>query len=591
MIKPTLIGAQCANRRLQKSATSNYSKLLSRLCRDHELYSEVRLVQSSLKAGDYATLLELADSFSSTVYDDITKHFVMNQFSSLIKKYPFPQSVLKMDRDGVAKTKFLRADKYCHRVNQRFRARASSRKPLPFESNLCRARDFITYVIGHRPDIDSILNRGGFGPGASIGVHGNATNASRKLLAERWSVTPGTYYYAYVSIMKHAQFREILLPEHGGFTSGDPSFRLERVRYKDRVNVVRHNKIVFVPKTAKTSRSIAIEPLLTGYVQKGIDLALRDRLRRVGLDLNTQDANRELARQGSLDDTEDSFVTIDLSSASDSISTEIVRTLLPPEWFEFLDSNRSHDFELDGKFHQYSKFCSMGNGFCFPLETLIFAALVHSVGAGTPGRDYLVYGDDIIVRRKFSAELINLMSYAGFSVNKEKTFLQGPFRESCGSDWFLGKDVRPFTLDFELNSIQSVFKILNLSRRNEKTSLFFESVREFLLTLLPEDYRFYRPVKGPADTGIDGIGDEHLFSPHCKFQKNLQCWSWRELVVLPNPDNYWERWDTGHIALLWGALSGSASTAPFQKRRGCRTKVRRVAHSGATAMWLPAPLT
>lgn len=560
--------------------------MLHQLCRIHKSNEQVALVQKLLRSNDqdkYDKLVKLAGSWKQLQSSE-HETFVLNQFAALIKKYPWGKRI-KADPEATARKKFFAAEHLCHRTNQRFLARRSCRPTLN-EDILSRMRAFITYVIGHSPDIQDVFNNSAFGPGASIGVS-RSTNVARKLLASKYSVTPGAFIYGYVAIMNNTHFRGVLSPETAPFSYGDADFAFERKQYRSKTCLVNHNKIAFVPKTALVHRTIAIEPLLNGYIQKGVDVVMKRKLKRVGLDLGDQSLNQEFARQGSIPGQANPFVTIDLSSASDSIAIEVVREVLPPDWFEFLNSLRSAEFEMDGSKHRYHKFCSMGNGFCFPLETLIFAAACNAVQAGTPGKDFLVYGDDIIVRQSRAKALIEVLNFLGFRINADKTFLEGPFRESCGADWYEGVDIRPFTLDFELDQVQNVFKALNLSRRNERTELFFSSIRPFLIGLLPLTLRFYRPHKGNADTGIDGTGDEHLLSEHCIFDRRNRVWMCRELITSALPDNFWKSAESGDIPLMWAALVGAASTMPFSFRSKTRTKVRLTACSEATSQWLP----
>jgi len=579
--------AQNLKKRLQQEAFENYRTLLLDLCQDYEHYTWTNDLAGFVKAKDIDSLVHLADSLSEQSYPDATQHFVANQFSALIRKYPFPEGLHTFDPEGNAYRKFMKSEHTCALVNKRFRARRTRiGKPWPYEDHLSKQRNFIRYVIGDEPPLSEVWSKCGFGPGASIGVHGNATSVARKLLATTWTVSPSALHYAHAAIMNHAQFREVLFPEHAGFSSGSPDTDFNR--YLRRCTYVKHNKIEFVPKTVKTLRSIAVEPLLNGFVQKGVDEVLRLRLKRIGLDLTDQEPNRSMARLGSFDD-EDAFCTIDLSSASDSISIELVRELLPPDWFAFLNALRSKEYVYKNDRKTFSKFVSMGNGFCFPLETLLFAAACHSVGAGRPGIDFRVYGDDIIVRKQFFEPVVSVLRYMGFAVNTDKTFSSGPFRESCGADWFGGEDVRPFTLDFALDSLQALFKFLNLTRRSTRTSGFFAGVRSMILDLIPEKLRLYRPFEGNADTAITSTGDEHLYSPHCKWLKNHYRWRWVELQSRPYPDNNWARSDERgrSAALVFGALSGSASAMPFALRNTSRTKVRFVSHCGSTSSWLP----
>jgi hypothetical protein len=340
------------------------------------------------------------------------------------------------------------------------------------------------------------------------------------------------------------------------------------------IRQVSSNKVAFVPKTAKTHRSIAVEPLGNGLVQKGIDLEMRKRLKRVGIDLSDQTPNQRLAYHGSILGSA-GWATIDLSSASDSVSIELVRELLPPEWFNFLNRVRSPSYSLNGTVYRSEKFCTMGNGFCFPLETLIFAAACQAVTAGVAGRKFLCYGDDIIVPTEHFGAVVNLLRVMGFKTNAKKTFAEGPFRESCGSNWYSGEDVTPFTLDFRLDSVQAVFKFVNLARRNPRTSVFLEDCIHLCLGALPDRLLLWRPYKGAADSGIDPAGLS--FTPrYWKKVKSLQTTSWCELESRPVKDEM----TAPAWVVMAAALRGQPSEQLFTYRRKVVWRVRVIARSG-----------
>jgi hypothetical protein len=84
----------------------------------------------------------------------------------------------------------------------------------------------------------------------------------------------------------------------------------------------------------------------------------------------------------------------------------------------------------------------MGNGFTFELETLIFIGIISGVTGLRPGLDFLVYGDDIIVPKDAARNVLSALRLFGFTPNERKTFVDGPFRESCGGDYFAGVPVR-----------------------------------------------------------------------------------------------------------------------------------------------------
>ena len=88
------------------------------------------------------------------------------------------------------------------------------------------------------------------------------------------------------------------------------------------------NLVTTVPKNAKTDRIIAIEPDWNSFFQLGLGAAIRSRLQRVGLLLDTAQAeNRRLALIGS---ETGEYATIDLKAASDTVSLGLCELLLPP---------------------------------------------------------------------------------------------------------------------------------------------------------------------------------------------------------------------------------------------------------------------
>jgi len=122
-------------------------------------------------------------------------------------------------------------------------------------------------------------------------------------------------------------------------------------------------------------RSICVEPGLTSFYQLALGEEIRRRLLRVGVDIRDQTRNQLLAREGSVTGL---LATIDLSSASDTMSYELIRYLLPPDWFDLLTSFRSPSVTYKGSVIDLEMFSSMGNGFTFPLETLVYWSLTYA---------------------------------------------------------------------------------------------------------------------------------------------------------------------------------------------------------------------
>jgi len=201
------------------------------------------------------------------------------------------------------------------------------------------------------------------------------------------------------------------------------------------------NSVITVPKNWKTHRTIAKEPTHATPFQLALDTLLKRKLLKWGIDLRSQTRNQELAREGSLDG---SLATIDLAMASDTLSYNTLAWMLPDDWFRLFSAFRSSEYKAPWGKGVYAKFSSMGNGYTFTLESLIFAAACKAVGA----RKFSVYGDDIILESELAPRLTRLLNFLGFTINKEKSFVNpnSRFRESCGADYYQGRLVTPFYL-------------------------------------------------------------------------------------------------------------------------------------------------
>ncbi len=541
-----------------------------------------------VKQGRWTELVEKADGDVCTEYSTPAQHRLNHQIASVIRKYPFPEGLIKVDPEAKALEKFLASEHLCKRVNQRFACYRKVRSP--HELALNTARTWIQYVLGDLK-LSDIWSGCDFGAGASLGIHGHATNSARKLLSKSWSVTPGAYYYAMAALKEDDHIME-LLSEHteSGYYSIDPC--AFNKAFGEKARIVTNNKIAFVPKTVMVHRTIAVEPLLNGFIQKGVDSFMRKRLKRVGINLSDQTVNQRLAREGSLNHkSSEAWATIDLSSASDCISIELCRFLLPPDWFDFLNSVRSHDYELKGKVFPYHKFVSMGNGFCFPLETLIFASLCHAACKLTSSEpDFQVYGDDILIRKRVFPTLLQLLGVCGFKVNPKKTFFNGPFRESCGADWFEGEDVRPIMLDYTFDSLENILKFCNICRSKDTWECIFSESLHFLESLIPPNLKLVRPYKGEPDSALEVPWDVFMASPFSRWNRKLQCWDWVEVIHTAVRDNPVRSVAGYHIALMRGALTGVKSSCPFTERFTSRTKLRRRSYGGGWSLYLPGSI-
>lgn len=295
------------------------------------------------------------------------------------------------------------------------------------------------------------------GPGASIGASGNSFY--EKLGASPLTGTRKSLY----SLYKREATRYSLWSE------------TEKIRSANfgEFELVPGSNLQFVPKYREISRTICTEPLLNMLVQKGIAAAIRETLdKRFGINLSSQpQRNAALARYGSEYGT---LGTIDLSNASDSISIGILREVLPPYILSWMMEARSPVTTLPGgRVVPLHMIASMGNDFTFPLQTMLFSCIVLGCYAALdiPVRkasssqswrscNWGVFGDDIIVEAKAYDLVLSLLRRFGFVVNKDKSFNEGPFRESCGADYWHGVNVRGVYCR-KLNTKQDVYSLIN----------------------------------------------------------------------------------------------------------------------------------
>lgn len=546
-------------------------------------------VKTFLKNGDYASLLEVSESMLRTEYATAEEHFLAHQLANLIRKYPDLPGLDVNPRDKALQT-FESAEWRCKWVNRRLHA-VRQRNEQPLARERMEAQKWIRYVLTDKSQhlsegpvcdfpFDELWEKCDFTGGASIGVNGSNTHLNAKLMqSERdgWTVGPRALPYAARAVWANAHMREWVL-----FNEGSPFYAVDERefinRFQKSITLTGYNKVSYVPKTALTDRSIAVEPTLNSFLQKGVDLILRNRLLRVGLDLSDQTPNQRMAKSGSLNwESDDGYCTIDLSSASDTISIMAVRDLIPDEWFSVLDDLRSHYREDGESVVRYEKFMTMGNGFCFPLQTLIFSSLCVAAYAEAGLKpDFRVYGDDIIVRKPVFDKVIELLKFYGFVPNRRKTFNKGPFRESCGADYYKGQNVRPIIFDQPLEQLQQAFGFHNQTLRSDCVYVhdYFSEVRNFLFLFVDESIRYVSdsdPSYTFSGETVDGAfwvsQDVALGSSFTKWNSDTLSLTYIRLQAKPVVDKSVPRDNPKHgISVMIAALRGGSSSSTFTQR-------------------------
>lgn len=372
------------------------------------------------------------------------------------------------------------------------------------------------------------------GPGKSEGVE--STSPWVKLFNSKGSVSSLSAYHFYLDLVSECPL-----------LSAAESLRCRQFGFPD----IRSSRLTTVPKTCDIDRTICIEPSVNGALQQVVRHALERRLRMFGIDIATQPTvNRELARLGSLGH---GYATIDLSSASDSITRSLTAFLFPRYLHDLFCLVSSDTYHIANTQNSFEMLCSMGNAITFPLQTVIFSAIVKQAysNMGLPfvaGRTFSVFGDDIVVRTESYPEVLRLLIGLGFVPNTDKSFAEGDFRESCGADWFLGHNVR------------SVYA-RDLKDRHSVTAL-YNQVRSWCARhsiLLPMTLKALRPFVFPNKVPLHAPVDSGIREPYPVGRFNRTTWSFDYLFFVKKSKKR-RAFATDH-RLVAGFLSGYLTSA------------------------------
>jgi len=462
----------------------------------------------------------------------------------------------------------------------------SSELPCLRTRQLEKARLFISQILGEF-DSNEFFSECKHGPNSSLGVKFNDSGNSAK-----WKF-PLTVTEGCVGLFEiYLKWDHTLVRALQG---ANPDCSIP-ANIRAHLKVVNWSRLTTVPKNDLIDRTIAIEPTLNMFFQQGLGSYIASKLVAFGVDISTQqDLHKHLAWEASLTRK---LATIDFSSASDCVSTTLVRYLLPPVWFNFVDRLRTENvLGLDGALTPVSCIATMGNSTTFVLETLIFfalaAAIVDSQNTNPRSRfvEYesyravSVFGDDCIVPAKVARSFCDLCKSVGFLVNDDKSFMEttDPFRESCGADFLSGYNVRPFYLKAPRSCKPSVIRawlysvwnglskrlILSLGVRNYAYSQVLQYVASVIAS--ENDEIFFVPDTDPDDAGIHVYGDfervSRLFSVrHAPLRADRHgSIKYRKLISVPMPEGTNTPW-----LMLWRALkfppwiASSSTSNPFE---------------------------
>lgn len=376
-------------------------------------------------------------------------------FSLILDENGFPRTDVRCEYIGIVSKAIMQICMFAYKIRanssedaelrawQAFcqRNAANAAKVIPVDGRFAQARHVVSTVLRHC-DLSAITPRHSGGTVAERSIR--ASYAAKTHENVNWPSDLEEYYpfseYGVLSI--NHLMDEQLEPAEDSLPA----------------------RVTFVPKDSRGPRMICMEPAARQFIQQGqmraLMQAMNERITLYGrtIDLSVQmplrdrEVNRALAKVGSI--TGD-WCTIDLSDASDTISTKLVASLFPSNVYQYLSASRSKVAEYPIT-REYSEtvalhtFAPMGASICFPVETLVFWAI--AVACTRNPMNVFAFGDDIICRREDFDTICQTYSDFGFIVNRNKSFKHGLFRESCGFDGYAGVETTPVYLRSQPNA-------------------------------------------------------------------------------------------------------------------------------------------
>lgn len=394
--------------------------------------------------------------------------------------------------------------------------------PLWIRRSLLKARRLAEEILG-KFDVELVARHAAFSSGATTEFH-RQIGAIPKKWDEGTHITKEALPYA----VAFAQT----------FGRGLKTWRFQ---------VCDGNEVFTVPKNFERDRTCAKEPTWNMFFQKGLGSYMRTKLRKEGLlHPDAQQKHAMLALQASIDG---SLTTDDLKSASDCIATSLVRLICPKDWAKALFELRSpvgHISETETV--TWEKISSMGNGFTFELETLLFYCLLRAV-CGRKGI-VSVYGDDLIYPSRHVSQVRELLNFCGFMINTEKSFSDGPFRESCGGHFFRGHNVTPFYIDRLPTTYGEIIELHNniiTYHANMPPSHRWLRVARECRKLIPR--KFWGPM------GLSGVIWSEWDEARPTYVLRYQAYAVKRVTLVVHKQDHWD-----YVGLYLQQLWGKSST-------------------------------
>lgn len=275
----------------------------------------------------------------------------------------------------------------------------------------------------------------------------------------------------YANLLLGSESPVLFRPKHGPGSTAEGSFGLDKssvLRSPDLTEVwaqlnidplcrvpegdgARFTRVTSVAKDWRGRRVIGMEPTWAMFAQLSLKQAMEFRSSRF-----IPYYNQYAQRQRLVSTFESRLATVDLSNASDHVTVDLAHEILPQWWFNILNSCRTPRYVLpDGTVGRTESMALMGNGFCFPLLSVVVTSLAFACAGRVLGlspsfasarymQDKLgiqAYGDDLVFPVDYCGHLRFTLASAGLQLNESKSGF-GSFRETCGVYQF--GDENPF---------------------------------------------------------------------------------------------------------------------------------------------------
>jgi hypothetical protein len=376
---------------------------------------------------------------------------------------------------------------------------------------------------------------------------------------------------------------------HADYMCGIPSFWWDHyVKHADSLieedTIV--SRLVAVPKDSRGPRLICVHPKESVWIQQGCRRLLEHAIMSPyspchgRITFNDQTVNGRLALASSIDRE---YCTLDLKEASDRISCSLVKYLFGDFAYEWISCSRASQVKLlDGRVITLRKWAPMGNALTFPVQSLVFYALVRAGIRSHYGEncsDIFVFGDDIVFPTKYYDGAVRALVRSGAIPNTTKTFRHGFFRESCGVDAFKGINVTPHRLRrLDTETVAGAASLSTLACALVRSG--YRSTADWIYRRLSRDWGRLHISNNPDSQGIfryESCGLDTLlkYEDSVRFNTDLHRWETKLLLVkgatIRPPNDAWWHLQDSLLALSRKGnsdveSSGLAYTVPHRAR-------------------------